>query len=47
MMALGPEVREGAFIERPVDSLDLVPTVGKLLGFSTPQANGRVLQELA
>jgi hypothetical protein len=47
MMALGPEVREGAFIERAVDSLDLVPTVGKLLGFSTPQANGRVLQELA
>lgn len=47
MMALGPNVREGAFIERPVDSLDLVPTVGKLLGFSTPQARGSVLQELA
>ncbi|HET7102762.1 MAG TPA: hypothetical protein VFI20_01620 [Terracidiphilus sp.] len=47
MMALGHGVREGVFIERPVDSLDLVPTVGRLLGFPTPLAQGVVLPEVA
>ncbi len=47
MMALGPNVREGVFVQRPVDSMDLVPTVGKLLGFSTPVAQGSVLSEVA
>lgn len=47
MMALGKGVREGVFVERAVNSLDLVPTVGKLLGFSTPLAQGSVLTEVA
>ena len=46
MMALGPGVRQGVFVERPIDSLDLVPTVGKLLGFSTPLAQGTILPEV-
>lgn len=46
LMALGPGVRQGAFVQRPVDSLDLVPTVAKLLGFAAPMARGRVIEEL-
>lgn len=46
MMVLGPEIRQGAFVQRPIDSLDLVPTVGRILGFSTPLADGSVLPEV-
>lgn len=46
MMVLGPGVRQGVFVERPIDSMDLVPTVGRLLGFSTPLAQGTVLPEV-
>jgi hypothetical protein len=45
MMVLGPKVRQGTFIDRPVESLDLVPTLGALLGFATPLAQGRPLAE--
>lgn len=47
MMVIGPNVRQGVFVQRPVESIDLVPTVGKLLGFSTPLAQGNVLPEVA
>jgi hypothetical protein len=47
MMVLGPNVRQGVFVQRPIESIDLVPTVGKLLGFSTPLAAGSVLSEVA
>ncbi|MBS1800509.1 MAG: hypothetical protein JSS95_11870 [Acidobacteria bacterium] len=47
MMALGPAVRQGVAVQRPVDSLDLVPTVGHILGFDTPFAHGRPIVELA
>lgn len=46
MMALGPGVRQGAVVNRPVDSLDLVPTLGGLLGFDTPLALGKRLTEV-
>ena len=46
LMALGPRVRQGAMIDRPVQSVDLVPTLGALLGFATPLAQGRVLSEV-
>ena len=46
MMALGPNVRENVAINRPLDSLDLVPTLGGLLGFSTPEARGTAIPEL-
>jgi hypothetical protein len=46
MMVLGPGIRQGAFIERAVDSLDLVPTLGKLLGFPTPLVQGTPLREV-
>ena len=46
MMALGPGIREGAFVQRPVDSLDLVPTVGRKLGFDTGLAKGSQIAEV-
>lgn len=46
MMVLGPGIRQGAIVNRPVDSLDLVPTIGARLGFSTPMAAGKPLAEL-
>lgn len=46
MMVLGPGVRQGLVIHRPVNSLDLVPTLGALLGFSTPLARGKPLLEV-
>jgi hypothetical protein len=47
MMALGPGIRENVFVERAIDSTDLVPTVGRLLGFPTPLAQGSILPEVA
>lgn len=47
MMVLGNGVREGGFIQRPVESLDLVPTVSRVLGFDVPMARGKVLTEVA
>jgi len=47
MMVLGPGVRQGAVIDRPVDSLDLVPTLGSLMGFSAKFARGTPLHEVA
>lgn len=46
VMVLGPGVRQGVSIDRPVDSLDLVPTLGGLLGFATPLAKGKALTEV-
>lgn len=46
MMALGPRVRENVAINRPVQSLDLVPTLGALLGFSPTMAQGKALTEV-
>lgn len=46
MMALGPGVRENISVNRPVQSLDLVPTLGALLGFSATQARGAILHEV-
>jgi len=46
MMALGPHVRENVSVNRPVQSLDLVPTLGALLGFSAAKAQGKALTEV-
>jgi hypothetical protein len=47
MMALGPGIRHGVFIQRPIESIDLVPTVGRILGVDTPLAQGQILPEVA
>jgi hypothetical protein len=47
MMALGAGVREGVVFDRPMDSTDLVPTIGAMLGFSPSLAQGKAIPELA
>jgi len=47
MMALGAGVREGVVCDRPLDSTDLVPTLGALLNFSPSLAQGKPIRELA
>ncbi len=47
MMALGPHIRQNTIVGRPLESLDLVPTIGALLGFPTPRAQGKPITEVA
>src|SRR5882724_9146807 len=46
MMALGPGIREGVVHDRRVDSTDLVPTIGAIMGFSAALSQGRPVSEL-
>jgi len=46
MMALGAGVRPGLVFDRPLDSMDLVPTLGSILGFSPSMAQGKPITEL-
>jgi hypothetical protein len=46
MMALGPHVRQNTVVDRPVQSVDLVPTLGALLGFSATYSQGKALMEV-
>ncbi len=46
MMAMGPSVRQNVVVERPVQSTDLVPTLGALLGFSPRLSTGKPLTEV-
>jgi len=46
MMALGPHVRQNRTVDRPLDSLDLVPTLGAMMNFGTPTAKGKPIVEV-
>jgi hypothetical protein len=46
MMVLGPGIREHVLIDRPLDSMDLVPTLGAYFGFSPQFARGTPVPEL-
>jgi hypothetical protein len=46
MMALGPHIRQNYTVDRPLDSLDLVPTLGAMMDFATPLANGKPIVEV-
>lgn len=46
MLVMGPNVRQNVVVDRPVDSMDLVPTLGSYLGFSPRYAQGRPIQDL-
>lgn len=46
MLAMGPGVREGVVYDRAVDSTDLVPTIGSILGFSATLSQGKPIVEL-
>jgi hypothetical protein len=47
MMALGAGVRDGVVHDRPIQSIDLVPTLGAMLGFSPGLAQGQPITELS
>lgn len=46
LMAIGPHIREGIIYDRAVESIDLVPTLGVMLGFSPSFAQGKPISEL-
>ncbi|MFQ6059179.1 MAG: alkaline phosphatase family protein, partial [Anaerolineae bacterium] len=45
-LALGPDIRPGVEITTPREQTDIAPTVGALMGFDTPLAEGHVLTEM-
>jgi hypothetical protein len=45
-LALGPDIRPGVEIETVHEQVDIAPTVGELMGFETPLAEGHVLREM-
>lgn len=47
IMALGPGTRENTVVERAVEPLDLVPTLGSILGFSATMGTGKPLAEVS
>jgi hypothetical protein len=47
MMALGPGVRQNVVVDRPVESVDLVPTLGAMLGFDARFSQGKLVSEVA
>jgi len=46
MMAMGPHIRQNVTVDRPLDSLDLVPTLGAMMNFVTPFAKGKPITEV-
>jgi hypothetical protein len=46
MLVAGPGIREGVVFDRAVESTDLVPTLGSMLGFSPAFAQGKPITEL-
>lgn len=46
MVALGPGIRENLVVDRPVQSVDVVPTLGALLGFPTNGVQGKPISEV-
>jgi hypothetical protein len=47
MIALGPGFRQNVVVDRPVESVDLIPTLGALLGFDARLSRGKPLAEVA
>jgi len=46
LLALGPNVRQNATVDRLIESVDVVPTVGALLGFDAAMSQGHRITEL-
>jgi len=46
MMALGAGVRQGVVYDRPMQSIDLVPSLGAMMGFSPALSQGKPIREL-
>jgi len=46
MMALGVGIKEGVICDRPLQSIDLIPSLGAMMGFSAAQSQGTPIKEL-
>jgi hypothetical protein len=46
LMALGPGVRQKTVVDRAIEPIDVVPTIGGLLGFDAAQSQGKRIVEL-
>ncbi|HEY2003086.1 MAG TPA: hypothetical protein VGG80_12255 [Acidobacteriaceae bacterium] len=46
LLALGPGIRQNVTVDRAIQPIDLVPTIGKRLGFDTPYVKGAPIAEL-
>jgi hypothetical protein len=46
LLSLGPGVHENVYVDRAVDSTDLVPTLGAILGFDSKFSQGKALVEI-
>jgi hypothetical protein len=46
MMVLGAGVRQGVVYDNPMQSIDLVPSLGAIMGFSPAQSSGKPIPEL-
>jgi hypothetical protein len=46
MLALGAGVRQGVVYDRPMQSIDLVPTLGAMMGFTPSLSQGKAIKEL-
>jgi hypothetical protein len=46
MLVAGPGIREGVVYDRAMESTDLVPTLGSMMGFSPRLAQGKPIAEL-
>jgi hypothetical protein len=46
LLALGPGIRQNVTVDRAIQPIDLVPTIGKRHGFETPYVSGAPIAEL-
>ena len=47
MVVLGPGIRQNVVVDRPIDSTDLIPTLGSLMGFDARFSRGKPVVEVA
>jgi hypothetical protein len=47
MLVLGPGIRQNVVVDRPIESTDLTPTLGALLGFDARYSRGKPVAEVA
>ncbi|MGA3190678.1 MAG: twin-arginine translocation signal domain-containing protein [Bryobacteraceae bacterium] len=46
MMVLGPDVKQNVVVDRPVESTDLIPTLGAYFGFDARLSTGKPIAEV-
>jgi len=46
MIVLGPGIRQNVIVDRPIDSTDLIPTLGSLMGFEARFSRGKPVVEV-